>query len=60
MDRGPTRVTLESKVEAVGLEVGMEMLGTEGMVETNGGEISLRTDGETFMESRVLGTLLRV
>ena len=57
MDRGPTRVTLEPKVEAVGPEVGMEMLDTKGMVETNGGEISLRAGGETFVESRVLGTL---
>ena len=47
MDRGPTRVTLELKVEAV-------------EVETDGGEISLRAGGETFMESRMLGTLLLV
>ena len=60
MDRGPTRVTLGPKVEAVGLEVGMEMLDTEGMVETDGREISLRADGETFMECRVLGTPLLV
>ena len=45
MDRGPTRVTLELKVEAV-------------EVETNGGEITLRAGGATSVESRVLGTLL--
>ena len=45
MDRGPTRVTLEPKVEAA-------------EVETNGGEIPLRAGGGTSMESRVLGTLV--
>ena len=47
MDRGPTRVTLEPKVEAA-------------EVETNGGEITLRADGVTSIESRGLGTLLLV
>ena len=51
-------VTLELKVEAeVGVGIGMlDMLDTEG--ETDGGEIILRADGETFVESRVLGTLV--
>ena len=30
---------------------------TEGMVETNGRQISLRAGGETIIELRVLGTL---
>ena len=51
-------VTLEPKVRAeVGVGIGMlDMLDTEG--ETDGGEIFLRADGETFVESRVLGTLV--
>ena len=51
-------VTLELKVEAeVGVGIGMlDMLVTK--VETDGGEILLRAGGETFVESRVLGTLL--
>ena len=44
MERGP-KVTLEPKVEAV-------------VAKANGGEIFLRTGGETFVESRVLGTPL--
>ena len=65
MDRGH-KVTLGPEVEAVGAEVGIEMLdaaevgiemlGTAPQVETDGREIFLRADGETFMESRVLGT----
>ena len=55
MDRGP-KVTLGPKAEAVGAEVGMEMLGTALQVEADGREIFLRADGETFMESRVWGT----
>ena len=53
-------VTLEPKVGAeVGVGIGMlDMLDTEG--ETDGGEIILRADGETFVESRVLGTLVLV
>ena len=53
-------VTLEPKVRAeVGVGIGMlDMLDTEG--ETDGGEIILRADGETFVESRVLGTLVLV
>ena len=47
MDRGPTRVTLESKVEAV-------------VAEANGGEITLRAGGVTSIEFRVLGTPLPV
>ena len=52
------KVTLELKVEAeVGVGTGMlGMLDTK--VETDGGERLLRADGETFVESRVLGTLL--
>ena len=67
MDRGH-KVTLGPEVEAVGAEVGiempdaveagMEMLGTAPLVEADGREILLRADGETFMESRVLGTLV--
>ncbi len=57
MDRGP-RVTLGPKVKAVGAEVGMERLGTAPQVETDGREIVLRADGETSVESRVLGTPL--
>ena len=51
-------VTLELEVEAeVGVGIGMlDMLDTK--VETDGGERLLRADGETFVESRVLGTLL--
>ncbi len=51
-------VTLELKVEAeVGVGIGMlDTLDTK--VETDGGEIILRADGETFVESRVLGTLV--
>ena len=55
MDRGP-KVTLGPKAEAVGAEVGMEMLGTAPQVEADGREIFLRAGGQTFMESRVLGT----
>ena len=55
MDRGP-KVTLGPEVEAVGAEVDMEMFGTAPQVEADGREILLRADGETFMESRVLGT----
>ena len=53
-------VTLELKVKAeVGVGIGMlDTLDTK--VETDGGEILLRTDGETFVESRVLGTLVLV
>ena len=50
------KVTLGPEVEAVGAEVGMEMLGTAPQVEADGREIFLTADGETFMESRVLGT----
>ena len=48
-------MTLGPKVEAVGAEVGMEMLGTAPQVEADGREIFLTADGETFMESRALG-----
>ena len=70
MDRGH-KVTLGPKVEAVeaevgiemldilrGIRVGIEMLGTAPQAEADGREIFLTADGETFMESRVLGTQL--
>ena len=65
MDRGH-KVTLGPKVEAVGAEVGIEMLdtaevgiemfGTAPQVETDGREIFLRADGETSMGSRALAS----
>ena len=56
----------DTKVEAGEVKVGVEIrgmietLGTALLVETKVEEIFLRADGETFMESRVLGTLLLV